>query len=545
MKITYTYLSLNPDTPAKDYWDMGVINDLLTSKLYPAKSYYELTEVEPNELKDGGIIVFPARSQVKYIDQLNKYLAKLDWAILVLTGDEEAEFPADQVKHDNIKIWVMSPHPDKHSADKYGFLGTGYPPQIHEYKSENKPKKDYDWFFSGQVTHYYRELAVNYLTPMKGGRLVKTEGFTQGLEPKEYCAELQRAKVAPAPSGPITPDSFRLFEALELGCVPIPDERDWQGYWYYFWGEEPKYPVLDSYEQLQGYIKDQVALYPANNNRTFAWWQKRKRQLVKQFTSDIERLSGYKADLTHENKITVIIPCSPIKSHPSTSIIAETIENTRHHLPNAEIIVTFDGVREEQEHRRADYEEAIRQVLWKSNNDWKLYPIIFDEHIHQVGMAREIINEIDTPYILYIEQDTPLVPDYDIPFNKLVNYIENGTSNLIRFHFESQIPDEHQHLMHGAENKELLRTSQWSQRPHLASTAYYKRVLNDYFSKDANCFIEDKMHGVLHNACKDDGLDGWYQHRVHIYTPEKDNIKRSYNLDGRAGEAKLDNTQVF
>lgn len=545
MKIPVTYLSLNSDTPAKGYWDQGVIDDLVNNKLYPPGNKYKLDIVQPNDLKNGGIIIFPARSQVDYIDQLNKYLAKLDWAILVLTGDEEAVFPVDKIKHSNIKIWIMSPHPDKHKADKYGFLGTGYPPQIHQYKLENKPVKDYDWFFSGQVTHYYRELATKYLQPLKNGRLVKTEGFTQGLEASEYYAELQRARVAPAPSGPETPDSFRLFEALELGCIPIPDERDWKGYWHYFWGEEPKYPVLDSYEQLQGYIKDQVELYPANNNRTFAWWQKRKRQLVKQFGQDIQRLSGLEADLSIDNKITVVIPCSPIKSHPGTSIIAETIDSVRHHLPTAEIIVTFDGVREEQEHRRADYEEAIRQVLWKSNNDWKLYPIIFDEHLHQVGMAREIINEIDTPTILYVEQDTPLVTDYEIPFNKLLKYIENGTSNTIRFHFEAVIPDEHTHLMMGAESSDLLRTMQWSQRPHLASTAYYKRILNDYFSKNANCFIEDKMHGVLHNACKDDGLAGWLQHRVHIYTPDDKNIKRSYHTDGRAGEVKLDNTQVF
>ena len=152
MKIPFTYLSFNPDTPAKDYWDMGIINDLLENKLYPAKSHYKYKEVPPTELKEGGIIVFPARAQEDYIDQLNKYLSKLDWAILVLTGDEEAQFPANKIEHDNIKIWIMSPHPDKHKADDFGFLGTGYPPQIHEYKSENKPVKEYDWFFLGQLS---------------------------------------------------------------------------------------------------------------------------------------------------------------------------------------------------------------------------------------------------------------------------------------------------------------------------------------------------------------------------------------------------------
>lgn len=202
-------------------------------------------------------------------------------------------------------------------------------------------------------------------------------------------------------------------------------------------------------------------------------------------------------------------------------------------------------MRPEQEHRRADYEEAIRQVLWKSNNDWKLYPIIFDEHLHQVGMAREIINEIDTPLILYIEQDTPLVTDYEIPFNLLADDIENGTSNLIRFHFEAQIPDEHSHLMMGHENKYLLRTMQWSQRPHLASTAYYKRITDMYFTPQARTFYEDKLHSVVIEDCKNYGVQGWLQHRLHIYIPDDKNIKRSYHTDGREGEKKFDDTLVF
>lgn len=545
MIVNYTYLSLNPDTPAKGYWDMGLIDDLLTNKLYPAGSLYEYKEVHPGELEGGGIVVFPARAQVKYVRALNKYIKTLDWVILVLTGDEEASFPADKVVHDNIKIWIMSPHPDKHDPDKYGFLGTGYPPQIHKAKTKHKPKKDLDWFFSGQITHKYRNLCAQALRNMENGELIETEGFTQGLDPQDYYKKLQSAKVAPAPSGPETPDSFRLFEALELGCVPIPDERTWKGYWEYFWNVPPKYPVLDRHYQLQGYIEDQVNQYPATNNRTFAWWQERKRSLVEQFTVDIARLSGVKPSITHENKITVIIPCSPIKSHPDTSIIAETIKSVRHHLPNSEIIVTFDGVRDEQEHRRADYEEAIREVLWLSNTDWKLYPIIFDKHSHQVGMAREIMSAISSGTILYVEQDTPLVTDYDIPFERLVGYIEDGTSNMIRFHFEAVIPKAHEHMMLGAENDELLRTSQWSQRPHLASTAYYKRILDNHFSEDATCFIEDKMHGVLHSTYRENGIDGWYQHRVHIYTPDSKNLKRSYHTDGRAGEEKLDNTQVF
>jgi hypothetical protein len=86
---------------------------------------------------------------------------------------------------------------------------------------------------------------------------------------------------------------------------------------------------------------------------------------------------------------------------------------------------------------------------------------------------------------------------------------------------------------------DILRTSQWSQRPHLATAAFYRRILRDHFSWSARSFIEDKMHGVVDVAVREDGDLGWDQWRLGIYAPQDDglnNFKRSYHTDGRAGE---------
>jgi hypothetical protein len=65
--------------------------------------------------------------------------------------------------------------------------------------------------------------------------------------------------------------------------------------------------------------------------------------------------------------ITVVIPVSPIKSHPDTAILDETLDSVRYHHPTAEIILTFDGIREEQSRRWHDYEEFIRRALWRAD----------------------------------------------------------------------------------------------------------------------------------------------------------------------------------
>lgn len=262
--------------------------------------------------------------------------------------------------------------------------------------------------------------------------------------------------------------------------------------------------------------------------------------------------------------VTVIIPVSPIVSHPDTAILDETIESIRFHHPDAEILITFDGVRPEQKHRRQDYEEHIQRVLWKADHDplWRpVCPFIFEEHRHQSGMLKAVIDEIRTPLLLYVEADCPLVTDEPIDWGNITDFITSGASNLVRLHHEGVIPEAHKHMMlqrtkhyndHDPDNDwrprsimTYMQTVQWSQRPHIASTAYYRRILDAHFSPDSRCFIEDRMHGIVDNAYRRDGIQGWNQHRLHIYHPDTGNIKRSYTTDGRAGEPKYDATQLW
>lgn len=218
----------------------------------------------------------------------------------------------------------------------------------------------------------------------------------------------------------------------------------------------------------------------------------------------------------------------------------------RHHLPDSEILLTFDGVRAEQADRTADYEEFQRRALWLLDHHYgNALPLRFEEHRHQSGMMREALNHIRTDLLLYLESDCPLVTDEMIPWTTVTDFILSGESNLVRLAHEAMLHPEHQHMHHGTEHAGLFTlTSQFSARPHVASTAFYRRIMETCFSPDAKSFIEDKMHSVCDEAYRRDGLAGWRQYAMHVYTPEG-NIKRSYTLDGRAGEAKFDETQVF
>lgn len=240
-------------------------------------------------------------------------------------------------------------------------------------------------------------------------------------------------------------------------------------------------------------------------------------------------------------ELTVLIPTSPIPSHPDTRIIEETISTIRTHL-DSEIIIMVDGVREEQEHLKKNYQEYTRRILWKSANEWQnIIPIVFNEHNHQALMTKKTLQVVRTSQILFVEHDTPITPDRDIPWDKLSGYIESGKANLIRLHHEALVLDVHRHLMIGEPEDDLWATYQWSQRPHLASTEFYRQFLETYFPSNYFGMIEDKMYGVLEEAYRNQFKAGWESFKVWMYYPGGD-IKRSYHTDGREGESKFEET---
>lgn len=511
------WLSLKDDVPARAYWDQRLLEELFESE------EHEVVKLIPNCSE--AIVIIPGPYQGDVVDDINKELAKVEKVTVIITSDEENKFPIDSLSHNNMRVFANYYNP-KYKSDIHWFpIGPA-----NTFPSELK-KKDKEWAFIGQVTHEKREDYVKELRNRTDGYLQETKGFAQGLSPEEYYKVLQSAKVVPSPAGNVCPDAFRTYEAIVAGAVPIPTDPEWHEAVF---GGVP-FPVIDKYEQINGYIDDALAQYPKLNNDVQVWWIHYKKFLKDQILGE------------RKKKVTAIVPCSPIKSHPDTSIIDETIQSINKNLPGIEIIVTFDGVREEQKDRAKAYEEFKRRFLWKCFNDptyKNVLPLVFNEHSHQVKMAREALRWVRSDVVLYVEQDTPLVTDEKIEWQKCLDFIKDGEANLIRFHFEAHVPEEHRHLMLGQPENGFLKTYQWSQRPHLISVPYFENILEQNFSEDAICFIEDKMHGVVQNDVLTHGMSAWYQHRIWIYHPDG-NIKRSYHTDGRAGGEKWDDTQTW
>ncbi len=511
----------------------------------PADRYQH--DTEPPAPGDGAVVVCPARYYTP--EQVNTLIADLPWCVLILTSDEESTFDQTAIDHPNVKCWVMTPRPDRPYWENTRFLGEGFNaatrPTLAGIGNRDRTT---DVYLAGQNTHTRRHELFKTLdgSPRSWSRdVTATPGFMQGHDRTEYLSRMAQAKVAPCPSGPATPDSFRLYEALEAGCVPLadmtaPGAYPERGYWDMVLPGAP-FEQVAYWHEVEKYIAAALHGWPRKAAECQAWWVRHKRRMALDLLDDVAEVSGLPAPTRGvDDTVTVLMPTSPIPSHPSLDIITETVASVRDRLPGAEILIMADGVADHLAPRTRDYHEYLRRLAWECNHVWSgVTPFLFDTHTHQVGMTRRILDEVRTPLVLFVEHDTPLIGDVD--WVGCARAVLSGATNLIRFHHEASVLEPHKHLMVDdvprlVEGVPLLRTVQWSQRPHLAAAGVYRTWLDARWWRESDGMIEDRMFGVVEND--------WLQHhdpgrfRLSMYAPEGD-IKRSTHLDGRGTDPKV------
>lgn len=271
--IAYLF-SLNKDANIADQWDFGLLQNTLNELDVETKLVTKLPKTER------AIVVIPARHHAGMEQDINKHLNKIDHVVLFLMGDEEADYDIEQINHPSIHVWVQNPHIGKH--DSYNKIGTGYPAHFKKILDDMDVPvdKNIDVFYSGQMTHKRRVELNDALVVLSTGnnkiKYLSTRGFTQGLAHDEYADKMAHAKIAPAPSGAVIPDSFRLFEALESMAIPIADQKTASGeimqYWDWLFGEITPFPKVDNWYAIHDIVDDLLNDYPSKQHRVTAWY---------------------------------------------------------------------------------------------------------------------------------------------------------------------------------------------------------------------------------------------------------------------------------
>jgi hypothetical protein len=160
------------------------------------------------------------------VEELRRYLDTIHEGIVILTSEEDSFFNWNDAIPKRFEIWTQYFSFNKQAIKERLLLGT--PNRIKDYKINTHLSKKYLWSFVGQVQNPFREQCVEVLKNIPDGFVHIAGGFGgqgDGIEYQEYLDIMCQSVFVFCPAGSMCVDSFRLYEAMECGAIPITDRR--------------------------------------------------------------------------------------------------------------------------------------------------------------------------------------------------------------------------------------------------------------------------------------------------------------------------------
>ncbi len=152
----------------------------------------------------------------------------------------------------------------------------------------------YTWTFAG-TPHKERKAMLQEFKDIGTSKTHFCSGFgaTDGLDTTEYSKLLNESVFALCPPGQDSMDSFRLYEALEAGCIPVVLNRTQHlpimpSYWHGIFNKHENLPMItgDSWaeckQKVEKVMKDQCA--DDLQRQCILFWNKAKEQWIEEIS---------------------------------------------------------------------------------------------------------------------------------------------------------------------------------------------------------------------------------------------------------------------
>ena len=265
----------------KGNWDHGLILSLIDG---------DDRFVQHNEkyspVIDGAIIIIGKPND---IETARNYLSQFKKATVILASDEDAYWDWKNTVPDHLKICTQYYH-DSKSDIKHRLL-LGFPTELPQFlKKALLPKKDIFCSFVGQVQNPHRQACINELQKVPGHFLKIADGFggVNGLNYQDYINIMLRSKVVLCPSGSMCTDSFRAYEALECGALPIVEARSPRDKKHFnYWQEVGAniFPCVSDWNDVHALLGDPEFIQE-RTKQCIEWWNNYKQELKNKLLSN-------------------------------------------------------------------------------------------------------------------------------------------------------------------------------------------------------------------------------------------------------------------
>jgi hypothetical protein len=162
-------------------------------------------------------------------------------------------------------------------------------------------QRQFDWNFLGDNTKNDRSLALNQFDLVGVGKkhLVKDFFDTRKLSPREYRRILSDSRFTLSPMGFSNCDTFRFWEAIEFGSIPIFANTN-KFYFHNLLGADLPFPVFSDWETASAWLKSMLSLPGLIENiqsEMIAWWENYKNHLPIKFVQALSRKRKFKSSV--------------------------------------------------------------------------------------------------------------------------------------------------------------------------------------------------------------------------------------------------------
>ena len=240
------------------------------------KIKYNIIENETNLEKEDTLIIIDS-SVEKKVELYTKLKLICSKIFLLHLGDESGEYDLSTVYENCNHIWRTFCSNKYFENNKVKCIPIGYKSGV---SNKQKNNRKYKWAFTGTPHKSSRHDLLFQFSGIEPFFCHKTQKFDQKIISVDEMSEvLSLTEFIPCPNGFFHPETYRVYEALECGCIPIVEKA-----YKYYDRLFPTNPFLkvDMWAEakpiIKGWGNDQIKL---KRDECRIWWSNLKNELQK------------------------------------------------------------------------------------------------------------------------------------------------------------------------------------------------------------------------------------------------------------------------
>tara|TARA_B100000686_G_scaffold226271_1_gene233485 strand:- start:5529 stop:6422 length:894 start_codon:yes stop_codon:yes gene_type:complete len=253
----------------KENSDKWIFNILKKIKF---KTISDVTEIEENDT----LILIDSNIERKS-ELYTKLKLLCSNLFLIHLGDESGIFDLSQIYNNFNFVWRTFCSNKYFNNTNISCIPLGYKSGTN-YLSKKDDERKYKWSFMGTPHKSSRHDLLHQLSDVSPSYVYKTEKFNKTiLGVKEMSQILSSTKFIPCPNGFVHPETYRVYEALECGCIPIVENA--YNYYDRLFPNNP-FVKIDKWQEAKLLINEwKETQVLKKQSECTVWWNKYKDKL--------------------------------------------------------------------------------------------------------------------------------------------------------------------------------------------------------------------------------------------------------------------------